>query len=75
MYGEPVFVTISPSSRHSGLVMRLSHESFDSLVNDSLEDPKSKYVGNNKKTERTKTSNIFLGIITKLKINADFFTH
>jgi|NorSeaMetagenome_1021524.scaffolds.fasta_scaffold17796_2 hypothetical protein len=23
-YGEPVFVTISPSSRHSGLVMRLS---------------------------------------------------
>ena len=23
-YGEPLFVTISPSSRHSGLVMRLS---------------------------------------------------
>ena len=24
VYGEPIFVTISPSSRHSGLVMRLS---------------------------------------------------
>ena len=54
--------------------MRLSHKSFDSLVNDSLEDPKSKCVGK-KESGENEIQQSLLRDHYQQKKSAEFFKH